>query len=164
MEVMEAIAQRASVRSYRDEAVDRADLERIVEAGHLAPSGYNKQPWHFLVLTERDDVRAVGRAMASDWVASAPALIAVVVDDSSRFWLEDGAAAIENILLAATDLGYGSCWVGGGAQFNEDSIKLTLNIPANLRVQAVVTIGRPAEWQQHEKRPLSEVLTWGKWA
>lgn len=163
MEVMQAICRRASVRSYLDKPVDKAHLERMIQAARLAPSGYNKQPWHFLVLTEREDIEEVGRAMSSDWVGKAPALIAVVMDDSSRFWLEDGAAAIQNILLAATDLGYGSCWVGGGAQFNEDAIRTVLNVPANRRIQAIITIGHPAEWKNHDKKPLSEVMTWGRW-
>jgi len=107
MEALEAIRKRRSVRSYTGEPILREDLEKIVDAARLAPSGYNRQSWEFIVVTDHSVIDKL--KIAAQWMENAGAIIAVVMETSSKFWLEDGSAAIKNILVASTALGYGSC-------------------------------------------------------
>jgi nitroreductase len=158
MEALEAIRKRRSVRKFTGDLVPREDLEKIVDAGRLAASGSNRQPWEFIVVTDRemiDQLTVVGK-----WMRKAGAIIAVVLDPYSRWWLEDGSAAIENMLLASTALGYGSCWVEGDALPLEEEFKTLLCVPKGKRLLALVPIGVPEEWPTVEKRPLESVLHW----
>jgi len=158
MEALEAIRKRRSVRKFTGDLVSREDLEKIVDAGRLAASGSNRQPWEFIVVTDReliDQLTVVGK-----WMRKAGAIIAVVLDPYSRWWLEDGSAAIENMLLASTALGYGSCWVEGDALPLEEEFKTLLCVPKGKRLLALVPIGVPEEWPTVEKRPLESVLHW----
>lgn len=99
MDALEAIRRRRSTRRYTGEAVSKSDLETIVDAGRLAATGSNRQPWDFVVVTDRamiEKFRVVGA-----WMEKAGAVVAVVMDPASRWWVEDGSAAIENMLLAS---------------------------------------------------------------
>ena len=158
MDALEAIRKRRSVRKFTGEIIPRADLEKIVDAGRLAATGSNHQPWEFIVVTNRemmDQLTLVGK-----WMRTAGAIIAVVLDPYSRWWLEDGSAAIENMLIASTALGYGSCWVEGDALPREEEFKTLLCIPKGKRLLALVPVGVPEEWPTVEKRPLESVLHW----
>jgi nitroreductase len=158
MDTLEAIRKRRSVREYTGEPVPRQDLETIVDAGRLAASGYNRQPWDFIVVTDRATISQL--TIAAQWMDKAGAIIAVVMDPSSRFWLEDGSAAIENMLIASTALGYGSCWLEGNTLPHEENLKALLNVPAEKRLLSLVPIGVPTNWPTREKKPLEEVLHW----
>jgi nitroreductase len=158
MDAMEAIRKRRSVRKFTGDIVPREDLEKIVDAGRLAATGSNRQPWEFIVVTDKelkDQLTTIGK-----WMRKAGAIIAVVVDPYSRWWLEDGSAAIQNMLVASTALGYGSCWVEGDALPLEEEFKAILSIPKGKRLLALVPVGVPAEWPTIEKRTLENVLHW----
>jgi nitroreductase len=161
MEALEAIRKRRSVRRYTGAPIPKEDLETIVDAGRLAATGSNKQPWDFIVVTERGMIDQL--KVASQWMDKAGAIIAVVMDPSSRWWLEDGSAAVENMLLAATALGYGSCWLEGYTLPREEEFKALLGIPKAKRLLTLVPIGVPAEWPTKAKKPLAEVLHWEKY-
>ena len=161
MEALEAIRKRRSVRRYTGAPIPKEDLETIVDAGRLAATGSNKQPWEFIVVTERGMIDQL--KVASQWMDKAGAIIAVVMDPASRWWLEDGAAAVENMLLAATALGYGSCWLEGYTLPREEEFKALLGIPKAKRLLTLVPIGVPAEWPTKDKKPLAEVLHWEKY-
>jgi len=158
MEALEAIRKRRSVRSYTGAPIPKEDLETIVDAGRLAASGSNKQPWEFIVVTERGMIDKL--KVASQWMDKAGAIIAVVMDPASRWWLEDGAAAVENMLIAATALGYGSCWLEGYTLPREEEFKALLGIPKAKRLLTLVPIGVPVAWPSKDKKPLAEVLHW----
>ena len=102
-----------------------------------------------------DKLTVVGK-----WMRQAGAIIAVVLDPYSRWWMEDGSAAIENMLIASTALGYGSCWVEGDALPLEEEFKTLLFVPKGKRLLALIPIGVPEEWPTIEKRPLESVLHW----
>ncbi len=161
MDVFEAIQQRRSVRSYTGAPIPRQDLEKIVDAGRMAATGHNCQPWDFIVITRPDLIERLGQVRK--WMAQSGAIIAIVLDPSTRYWLEDGSAAAQNILLACTGLGYGSCWVEGGVIPVENELKELLGVPAEKRLLIVVTIGEPAEQPVKEKKPLEEVLHWERY-
>jgi nitroreductase len=160
MDFFETIRARRSIRKYSPAPVPRADLERIVDAGRLAATGSNRQPWDFIVVTEPTVLARL--AAAGQWIARAPAAIAVVMDPASRWWVEDGSAAIENMLLAAAALGYGGCWVEGDALPREAEFKPLLGVPPDRRILALVPLGVPAEAPVKEKKPLAAVLHWEK--
>jgi nitroreductase len=161
MDVFEAIRTRRSVRAFTGEAIPREDLEKIVDAGRLAATGSNKQPWDFVVVTDRAMIEQL--KTASQWMEKAAAIIAVVMDPESRWWVEDGAAAVQNMLLAATALGYGSCWLEGYTLRHEDAFKVLLGVPAEKRLMTLVPVGVPVEWPTKEKKSLEDVVHWERY-
>jgi nitroreductase len=162
MNALEAIGKRRSVRKYTGEAIPREDLEKIVDAGRLAATGGNRQPWDFVVVTDRAMVERL--KVAAEWMEKAAAIIAVVMDPSSRWWVEDGSAAVENMLIASTALGYGSCWLEGYTLPHEKEFKKLLGVPKEKRLLTLVPIGVPAEEEPtREKRSLQEVLHWERY-
>jgi len=112
MDALEAMRTRRSVRTLEPVEIPREHLEAIVDAGRLAPSGRNAQPWEFIVITERETIARL--AAVQGLVGQASAVVAIVADEKgSRYWLEDASAAAENMLLAIHALGYGSRWIEG---------------------------------------------------
>jgi len=158
MEAIEAIRRRRSIRNFTGEPVPRAHIETIVDAGRLAATGYNHQPWDFIVITQKEMINQL--KIAAPWIEKAGFVIALVLDTTTQYWLEDGAAAVENILIAATALGYGACWLEGDSQPNEEAFKTLLKVPKEKRLLTLIPVGVPVEWPEVEKKPLKEVLHW----
>jgi nitroreductase len=161
MDALEAIRKRRSIRKYTGDPIPRADLETIVDAGRLAATGSNQQPWDFIVVTDWDMIDQL--RVASEWMDKAAAIIAVVMDPSSRWWLEDGAAAVENMLIATTALGYGACWLEGYTLPREEQFKALLGVPADRRLLTLIPIGVPAESPTRQKKTLEQVIHWEKY-
>ena len=161
MDTIEAIHKRRSIRRYKDDAIPKADLETIVDAGRLAATGSNRQPWDFVVVTSPTVIEEF--KVAGSWIEQAGAVIVVVMDPSSRWWIEDGAAAIENMLLASTALGYGTCWVEGDALPHAEQFKTLLGVPSEKRVMALIPVGVAAQIPTVEKKPLEQVLHWERY-
>jgi nitroreductase len=161
VDTLETIRKRRSVRRFTNDIISREDLEKIVDAGRLAATGSNRQPWDFVVVTDKAMIEQFARSGA--WIAKAAAVIVVVMDPDSRWWVEDGAAAIENILLASTALGYGACWVEGDAMPHEEYYRTILEIPAEKRVMALLPIGIAAETPAPSKKPLEQIIHWEKY-
>ena len=161
MDALEAIRKRRSVRKYTGDPIPRADLETIVDAGRLAATGGNRQGWDFVVVTERETIDAL--KVAAAWMEKAGAILAVVMDPSSRWWVEDGSAAIENMLIASTALGYGSCWLEGWTLPHEEAFKDLLGVPEEKRLLTLIPIGVPVGWPTREKKPLDEVIHWERY-
>jgi len=162
MDVLDAIRQRRSVRRYTGAPVPREDLEKIVDAGRLAASGNNRQPWEFIVVTD-PEIMAQLRIPPDHWSNKAGAYIAVVMDAESRWWIEDAAAAVQNILLACYALGYGACWIEGYTLRNEEVFKQVLGIPDNRRLFTLLPVGVPDELPVNEKKSLEEVIHWQRY-
>jgi nitroreductase len=160
MDALEAIRKRRSIRKYTGQLIARADLEAIVDAGRLAASGHNRQPWDFIVVTDRAIIEHL--TLASPWMEKAAAIIAVVLNPASRWWLEDGSAAVQNMLVAATAMGYGACWLEGYTLPLEETFKGLLGVPADRRLLTLVPVGVPDEQPQPGKKPLADVLHWEK--
>jgi len=161
MDTFEAIRKRRSVREYTGDPIPKKDLAKIVDAGRLAASGSNKQPWEFIVVTEAEMINKL--KVAALWMDKAAAIIAVVMDSSSRWWLEDGSAAIQNILLASTALGYGSCWLEGYTLPREEEFKELLGISKEKKLLTLIPIGVPVQWPTKEKKPLEAVIHWERY-
>jgi nitroreductase len=161
MDALEAIRKRRSVRKYTGDPIPRSDLETIVDAARLAATGGNRQPWEFVVVTEREMIDQL--KVAAEWMEKAGAIIAVVLDPSSRWWVEDGSAAIENMLIASTALGYGSCWLEGWTLPHEQEFKNLLGVPEEKRLLTLIPIGVPVEWPTRDKKSLQDVLRWERY-
>ena len=101
--------------------------------------------------------------VAAEWMEKAGAIIAVVMDPSSRWWVEDGSAAVENMLIASTALGYGSCWLEGYTLPREEEFKGLLGIPKEKRLLTLVPLGVPTEWPVQDKKSLEEVIHWERY-
>lgn len=158
MDAFEAIRKRRSIRQYTGEQISRQHLEQIVDAGRLAATGFNHQPWDFIVITRKEMIDQL--KTAANWMENAAAIIAVVLDSTTQYWIEDGSAAIENMLIAATALGYGACWLEGFTLPNEETFKNLLNVPKERRLLTLIPVGVPAESPEIDKKPLKEVLHW----
>ena len=141
MDVFDAIRTLLAVRSYRDDPVPDAVVTRIVEAGRLTGSGMNAQPWHFIVIRDRETLRRLGTLASSGPYVAQAQLAIVVAIDKTRFAVSDASRAIQSMLLTAWADGVGSNWVGFGGL---DNVKPLLNIPASLDVLAIVPFGYPA--------------------
>lgn len=168
MELFEAIARRHSYRgSLKDSPIPRADLTRIVEAGLKAPSGCNAQSTSFVIIDAPETVSRI-RAMheKNRAMQEAPAYIACVVNRvpnpvyaNTSFEVEDCAAAVENMLLALTALGYGSVWVDGWLRQhnNADVIGGLIGLPSDKVVRVILPVGIPVEEGScPEKKPFAE--------
>ena len=157
MDVFEAVRTLLAVRGYQDKPVPDAVVRRIVEAGRLTGSGMNGQPWHFIVVRDRDTLRKLGALASSGrYVAQAPLAI-VVATQKSRFAVSDASRAIQSMLLTAWADGVGSNWVGFGGL---DNIKPLLEIPAGVDVLAILPFGypaRPVGKGKKQRKPLREV-------
>jgi nitroreductase len=157
MEAFEAIRTLLAVRSYKDTPVPDDVVRRIVEAGRLTGSGMNRQPWHFIVIRERDTLRRLGAlASSGSYVAQAPLAI-VVATDRSRFAVSDASRAIQSMLLAGWADGVGSNWVGFGGL---ESARALLDIPDSLDVLAILPFGYPARAVgrgKKQRKPLRDV-------
>jgi nitroreductase len=162
--------RRFSCRSFDRTPIDQETLTELLEAARWAPSGGNLQPWRFVVAAEAETRRLLARAAyGQSFLALAPVVITVCVvpEESSRFYgargrdlycLQDTAAAAQNILLAATDHGLGSCWVGA---FDEGAVARALALPVGWRPVALLAIGHPTESEPaRTRRPLGEVTRW----
>jgi nitroreductase len=158
MEVFDAIRTLLAVRQYQDRPVPEATVQRIVEAARLTGSGMNAQPWHFIVVQERETLRQLGRlARSGPYVAEAPLAVVVAVDRDSRFALSDGSRAIQSMMLAAWADGVGSNWVGFTGM---EDVRALLKVPAVLDVVAIVPFGYPTRSigrGRKRRKPLREV-------
>jgi nitroreductase len=158
------IKTRRSVRSYTHGPIPKEVLEDIVDCGRLAPTGRGVQPWEFIVVTN-SDVRADLAQIAEygKFIAEAPACVVVFCDDT-KYYLEDGSAAVENILLAAWAHGVGSCWVAGDKKDYGVAIGNLLGVPDGKKLIALVALGYPTESPaDKQKRGLNDVLHWENW-
>lgn len=157
MDVFEAVRTLLAVRGYQDKAVPDAVVRRIVEAGRLTGSGMNRQPWHFVVVRDRDTLRRLGAlASSGPYVAQAP-LAVVVATDKSRFAVSDASRAIQSMMLTAWADGVGSNWVGFGGL---ERVNAVLDIPAGLDVLAILPFGYPARAVgrgKKQRKPLRDV-------
>ena len=178
MDFTEVIAARKSVRKYSDEPIDNESIMKCLEAARIAPSWANKQCWHFIVVREREKIEKLS-SMINFWMKDAPAVIVACGDPSKsgfkneqHYYLVDVAIALEHFVLAATNEGLGTCWIGA---FDEENVKTLLSIPREIKVVALTPIGFPAEDEglfsktlktlvsSKKRKPLEEIAHMEKW-
>jgi nitroreductase len=155
--VLEIIQQRHSIRRYEDRPVEDEKIELLLEAARLAPSAQNRQPWRFIVIKNRELIESLSRyappgtRWANAWMRQAPCVIVgcgaphpLVHSVYRGFGMNllpiDIGIAMEHIVLMATELGLGTCWIGW---FSERKVRSLLSIPKRLKVIALLTVGYP---------------------
>jgi len=157
MDVVEAVRTLLAVRSYRETPVPDAVIREIVEAGRLTGSAMNRQPWHFIMVRDRETLRRLGKlASSGSYVAQAPLAIVVAVE-KSQYAVSDASRAIQSMLLTAWANGIGSNWVGFGGLTKVNAL---LDIPTKLEVLAILPCGYPAHAigrGKKDRKPMRQV-------
>jgi nitroreductase len=155
--LLELIKQRRSIRRYTAEPVEESAVGALLEAAMAAPSANNRRPWEFVVVTEAPLRQALaGIHRWSYMCAQAPVVLAVLADPDADpdHWVEDAAAATQNLLLAATAQGLGSVWVAVHPRpEREAAVRRILQVPDRLRVLCLVAVGHPAETRPARRNP-----------
>ncbi len=163
MDAIEVLKTRRCVRAYTDRPVPKEVLTDLVDCGRLAATAINIQPWEFVVITSRAALEKIADATDhGKMIAQAAACIAVVSRDT-KYYLEDGSAASQNILLAARAHGLGACWVAGDKKPYAPAILKIIGAPAEFKLVSLIPVGYPAEKPEKEKRPLADVLHWERY-
>ena len=154
------LKSRRSIRAYTQQSVPRATIEEIVDCARLAPTAMNEQPWHFIVVTNRDALAGIPPVLGhADFIAES-AFTVLVLGNQTTYALEDCCAATENLLIAAAAHGIGACWVAASGQAYAPRVAAQFGAPANLQLVAIVAFGYPAENPAMEKKSLRQVLHW----
>jgi nitroreductase len=173
MKVMEAIAERRSIRSFSDRPVEDEKLLRVLEAGRLAPSARNMQDWRFIVVKNPGlRQKLVDAARNQEFVGQAPVVIAAcgtsdyVMTCGQLTYPIDVAIAVDHMTLAAVEEGLGTCWIGA---FHEEKVKAILGVPSAVRVVTLLPLGYPAESSESTKtmpkqrKHLEEIIVYDGW-
>ncbi|GHO96934.1 NADH oxidoreductase [Reticulibacter mediterranei] len=164
MAVSDVIRTVLAVRQFRDEPIPENVVREIVEAGHLTASAGNQQPWHFIVVQNKETLRKLGElAKSGPYIAQAPLAI-VVAAEQTPFATSDASRAIQDQILTAWEHGVGSNWVGFN---NLPQVKPVLGIPDNIDVIAIVPFGYPVAKNlgkgNKKRKPLGEVAHNERW-
>ena len=146
MDVFEAIAKRRSIRKYKNNEIEDEKLEKITESARIAPSASNRQEWKFIVVKDQNTRdKLVEAAHGQEFVRQAPVTIVACSTESERImpcgqhaYTVDLSIAVSFMMLEATELGLGTCWLGA---FDEEAVKEILGIPSDIRVPAMFTLG-----------------------
>ena len=160
MQVYDCLRTGLEVRSYKPDPVPEAVLTRVLQAARWAPSSRNQQPWHFIVIRERETLRKIGDiATSGRFVARAPVAVAVAIDGADRPELDAGRA-IQQMAIMAWSEGLGTCFVGLRGADHEKRVKELLEIPGDMELVTVLPFGyRPEAIRGTRKRrkPLGEI-------
>jgi len=161
MQALQALRKRRSVRIFNAKPVPRNLVEELIDCARLAPTARNVQPWEFVVITKKNTLQELGSlADNGSFIKDSNCCIAVFSQDT-KYYLEDGCAATENILIAAYDLGLSSCWVAGDKKPYADKVRELLGMPSDFKLVSLIPLGySDAEPDLPAKRPLKEILHW----
>jgi nitroreductase len=163
MEVFDAVRTVLAVRKYQDRPVPPEIIRKVVESAHLTGSSKNGQPWHFVLVEDRDMLRKLGAAARSGPYTADAAFAIVVATESSPYGMSDCSRAIQSMVLTAWAEGVGSNWVGFA---NLPWVNDLLGIPAEIEVVAIVPFGYPVDRigrGKKKRKPLGEVVHGERW-
>lgn len=171
-EFLDLIRKRRTIRKFTPEKVSEEQVETILEMAMCAPNRLDRQPWHFVIIRDKQLQKLLADAIrVRPYLEQAPVVIAVCAyPDLSPTWIMDISAATENLLLAATAMGLGGAWIGSPDtvlwQQTEEILHDSLGIPLNVRIPTLVAVGHPAkEPPPHGKhdRFVRTKVHYGKW-
>ena len=163
MEFYNVITKRKSTRSFQSRNVEEEKIAFLLECARQAPSWANKQCWRFIVVTDPDTIRALARtSLINRWLKHAPCITVACgdpnesgVNSNIAYFTVDISIAFEHLILAATDVGLGSCWIG---RFDEQKVKEILFIPPRIRVVGMTPIGYPMDQVTLREKTVKKVI------
>lgn len=169
MEFLQLIRERYSVRAYKPDAVEKEKLEAVLEAARLAPTAANRQPFQLIVLSTEGRAEELQRIYKRGWFVSAPLVICIcalpdegwVRMDGKVYVDVDATIAMDHLILAATDLGLGTCWI---AAFDPDAAREVLGLPEGVEPVAFTPLGYPADKPRTKQRKaLDDLVRYDRW-
>lgn len=169
MDFQELIRIRRSIRGYKPDPVSEDVLHRVLGAGRIAPTAANLQPFHLIVVTDEEIRAHMKAAYARDWFFNAPVILVGCIEPAKAWQRADGfnagevdlAIVMDHIILAATEEGLGTCWVGN---FDEAKTKEILGIPNDVRVIAMTPLGYPnANPRPFARKRIEDLLHHDRW-
>jgi len=170
LSILEVLKKRRSIRKYQTRAVENDKVIKVLEAARLGPSADNLQPCHFIIITDEEMHERLRASYNAEWFVHAPVIIVCCANprgswrrkDGEEYWKVDAAIAMQNLILAATEEGLGTCWI---TNFDEKAAKKALNIPKEIRVVAMTPLGYPAEEKAlvTDRKPLDTLVHYDKW-
>ena len=177
MDFMDVISARKSVRGYADKPIEEEKLSKILEAARLAPSWANKQCCRYVVVKDKAKIQELSGRFG--WLKQASVIIVACADpkdsgdrNGMNYYLVDVGITMQQLILAATDMELGTCWIGG---FDEAKVKKALGVPENIKVVAMTPVGYPADKEGlgdklrktllkgGKRKPLAEIIHQEKW-
>jgi nitroreductase len=170
MSFLELARSRYSVRKYQDREVEQEKIVEVLEAGRIAPSACNYQPWKFVVVQDAQNRKRLQEIYPREWFGTAPVVI-IVCGDHNKSWVRndakdhcdiDVAIAADHMTLAATDLGLGTCWV---CAFDKEKCAEILNLESNLEPVIVLPLGYPADKvdpgrHSQQRNTIDQIVQW----
>jgi len=163
VQAIEALKTRRSKRKFLPTPVTKKVLKDIIDCGRLAPSAVNIQPVEFIVVTKAKIKKRI--AEMTDYgrfIAEAPVCVAIF-SRRTKYYLEDGSAATENVLLAAHAHGLGACWVAGDKKLYAERVRRLLGAPRDFKLISLIPMGYSEQQPKPTKRELKDVLHWEKY-
>ncbi|MCP4653625.1 MAG: nitroreductase family protein [Candidatus Omnitrophica bacterium] len=162
MDFFDVISKRTSVREYSEKEISRESIEKIINAGRLAATARNVQPWRFVVVTGKERIQQLAKLVSPNgafMIGASAAIVVLSVD--TKYYIEDCSAATENILLAATALDIGTCWIAGDKKDYSTEVASFAQAEGDERLVSVIALGYPAKpVEPKEKQKLSELIKW----
>lgn len=169
--LIDLIEKRKSIRSYKPQDVEEEKLNYILQAFRKAPSAKNLQPWKLIIVKDKKKISDLSIACNNQtFLSEAPILIVACAKEDEAYGVMGGymnsysvdiALALEHLILAATEKGLGTCWIGA---FKEKLVKDLLDVPDNVRVVAITPVGYPAvEGRIRGRKPISEIVCYDKY-
>jgi nitroreductase len=158
-QVFEAERTLMAVREYQDRTIPKDVLRRVVEAAHLTASAANRQPWHFILVEDRDRLRKLGSLVRTGpYTSNAAAAVIVAYEKESKAGVSDASRAIQSMMLAAWGDGVGSNWTG---LMGIDAVREEFGIPDSFDVLAVIPLGYPKRKVvgKKKRKPFNEVVS-----
>ncbi len=162
MEFTDVIKSRKSVRTYSDKQIEDEKIDYVLDCARLAPSYANRQCWRFIVVKDKDQIEKISKAsIVNRWLKKAPMIIIACADPTSSgtendmdYFLVDVAISLQHLVLAATNVGLGTCWI---AAYDEKKIKIALEIPNRIRVVAITPVGYPADKKSFSEKMIKTI-------
>lgn len=169
MDVLECIKNRRSIRNFLAKDVENSKINILIDAARHAPSAGNVQDWFFVIVRNNNIKKRIAEAAYNqNFIGTAPVIIIYFADKirisrsygergKNLYSLQDSGAAIQNILLAAYNLGLGTCWIGA---FNEKEVEAIMQAPEGYRAVGIIPVGYPAEKPKSNRRDISEIISY----
>ncbi len=165
MQTLQALKNRRSVRIFNVKPVPHGLVKELIDCARFAPTARNVQPWEFVVITKKDTLKELGSLGENGSFIKDCACCIALFCQETKYYLEDGCAATENILTAAYDLGLSSCWVAGDKKPYADKVKELLGVPFDFKLVSLIPLGYSDEKPPlPSKKSLNDVMHWERYA